>query len=361
MALIGGLPVGGASERDPIAATVDEAQKSTGVSSHLKDAVAVPIPIANPTIGTGLLGVLLYVHPRRASDPESPRATTGAAIMYTDSDSALVGAFHDNAWRADSIRLTVGAGYGKFNLKYFGVGQSSADNALDYQIEGVMAAPELLFRLPGTEDWFFGAGIEFADSAISFPNALSGDQTDNLSGDFRLVGVTPVLYFDSRNDKYYPTSGIQLKARAVDFNARYGSDLDYAEMQSFVNSYHSVTDEHVLAWRFDLKRSGEATPFFALPYLNIRGVPRDRYRDLATFSAHAEWRWKFAARWGLVGFVDVGWHDRAIEDLFDGESIEGYGAGIRWRPSRQQTINLAVDFAISGSDEAVYVRVGEFF
>jgi len=42
--------------------------------------VPVPIPVANPTLGTGLAGALLYLHPSRSSDPNAPTSTTGGRI-----------------------------------------------------------------------------------------------------------------------------------------------------------------------------------------------------------------------------------------------------------------------------------------
>ena len=55
----------------------------------------VPIPISNPTVGTGLQGILLYIHPQKSTEKDNPNPTSGVALMYTDSDSKLLGIFHD--------------------------------------------------------------------------------------------------------------------------------------------------------------------------------------------------------------------------------------------------------------------------
>ena len=43
--------------------------------------VPIPIPIANPTIGTGLAGALLYIHPSKSNEPDAPTSTTGIALQ----------------------------------------------------------------------------------------------------------------------------------------------------------------------------------------------------------------------------------------------------------------------------------------
>ena len=53
--------------------------------------VAVPIPISNPTVGTGLQAALLYLHPKK-DDSQSQNSTSGIVGMYTIStdDRALL-------------------------------------------------------------------------------------------------------------------------------------------------------------------------------------------------------------------------------------------------------------------------------
>ncbi len=58
--------------------------------------VAVPIPISNPTVGTGLQAALLYLHPKKDTQPQN--STSGIVGMYTDSNSWLAGIFHDGYW-----------------------------------------------------------------------------------------------------------------------------------------------------------------------------------------------------------------------------------------------------------------------
>jgi hypothetical protein len=53
--------------------------KNASLKVHKKDSqiVLVVIQIVNPTIGTGLAGALLYIHPSKSSEPDAPTSTTG--------------------------------------------------------------------------------------------------------------------------------------------------------------------------------------------------------------------------------------------------------------------------------------------
>ena len=90
--------------------------------------VPVPIPISNPTIGSGLAAALLYLHSKDHSDPKQPTSTTGLLGMVTNTDSWAVGAFHDGFYLQDKARLRAAAGYGEFNLKFYGIGNIDLGN-----------------------------------------------------------------------------------------------------------------------------------------------------------------------------------------------------------------------------------------
>ena len=64
---------------------LEQSDKATAMHEKEGSWLPVPIPVSNPTIGTGLQVVLLYLHPK--SNETSPNATSGLAAMYTDTRS----------------------------------------------------------------------------------------------------------------------------------------------------------------------------------------------------------------------------------------------------------------------------------
>ena len=118
----------------------------------------VPIPISNPTIGTGLAVAELYLHPQRQDAPISPTSISGLMGMYTDTENWMVGAFHEGFYSEDSYRGRGLLGYGELNLKFYGIGNDSIlrDRPVEYGAKATFFSPRLLFRLP-VKNWFLGA------------------------------------------------------------------------------------------------------------------------------------------------------------------------------------------------------------
>ena len=102
-------------------------------------------------------------------------------------------------------------------------------------------------------------------------------------------------------------------------------------------------------------------PFFDLPYLDVRGISRSRYQDEFTLSAHAEGRYKFLPRWGVIVFVETGWFGDDIGHLFSGRNIVSYGGGLRWQVTKDKRLNIGLDYAISTDDQALFIQIGEKF
>ena len=151
------------------------------------------------------------------------------------------------------------------------------------------------------------------------------------------------------------------EAKWTNYGESWGGDYQYNKFGTFLNHYQPVTDQAILALRANAVFSDGDTPFFDLPYLDMRGFAHGRYKDNATFSLHAEGRYKFLPRWGAVGFVETGWYGEDIDSLTSSQTIVSYGGGIRWQVTKDKKMNLGVDIAFSTDDQAIYVQVGEKF
>ena len=76
-------------QADNATQTMEYAKKIKGVW------LPVPIPISNPTIGTGLEVALIYMHPKTSEDSTTPNTTSGLMGLYTDTDSSFVRDYFD--------------------------------------------------------------------------------------------------------------------------------------------------------------------------------------------------------------------------------------------------------------------------
>ena len=341
---------------------VDNVRGSATVGRSRGNWVVVPIPISNPTIGTGLQAVVMYLHPKRPGEEAAPNATSGIGGMYTSSDSWFAGAFHNNSWANDRFRFTGAVGEGDLNLSYYGTGGNSVStNGLDYKLELAVLFSQLQVRLPWSTDWYGGVRYVYMRSKTIFNSgvAIPGIAAGEIDVPLRAAGLGALLTYDSRDDNYYPTRGQYFQASWTDFNPTWGGDLDFNKSVDFYNYYHSFNERTVLALRARIETSGDGTPFFFLSTLDMRGFPRDLYMDNDTLSTHAEIRYKFAARWGAVAFVEAGTYADTFSGLADGTIITSYGTGLRWQVTADKPLNLALDGAVSTDDSAIYLRIGE--
>jgi outer membrane protein assembly factor BamA len=216
-------------------------------------------------------------------------------------------------------------------------------------------------RLPAAEHWFAGLTYQFLQSTLTFKTSELASGLPDLPTHFTNAGLGPHVTFDSRDSNYYPTEGQYLRARWLNYGSQWGGDFAFNKLDAFYNHYLPFGTAAVLAVRGRLQTAGESTPFFALPTLDMRGFSQDRYRDNYTLSATAEFRYKLAPRWGVVGYGEAGRFAPSLHALADGRTIRTVGGGVRWQVTSNRDMNIGLDFAVSSDDRAVFIQIGERF
>ena len=352
-----------ASIDDEIAEISDRARNTSALSKKEQGAwLPVPIPISNPTIGTGLQAALLYLHPKNSTDSTIPNSTSGVAAMYTDSDSWFFGGFHDGNWKNDLYRFQALAGTGRFNLDYFGIGDDSAlkDNPIPYSISSDLLFSQLLRRFPGSHNWYFGARYAFTRSNVIF-DTEENPGLPTIGDDSITSSLGAITNYDSRDNNYYPTQGGNFEFSWSINDEALGSDFNFRKLTTSYNHYFSVTEKGVVALRAYLSDANGDVPFYLLPTLRLRGFPAGRYTDNSLLSGHAEWRHKPVSRWGYVIFFEAGSVADTVDNILESEIIAAYGGGVRWQVIEDKLLNLGLDIGFSNNDYAIYINIGERF
>ena len=337
---------------------LSSSKSPTGEVDAIEDAfgwVAMPIPVKNPTVGTGLalVGMLTY-----SLDDASPSSSTAVFGGKTDNESWMAGFKQSAFWAEDRFRFDVVAGKGEANLQYFGRpdGIDLSDNPIDYSLNGWFLQPR--FSVRAASRWFAGLQATMLDAKTSI-NLI--DFLPPLELDTQLVGIGPLVTFDSRDNRFNPRHGTFAELIALRYDERWGSDFEYDKFQFFANHYHSLTPSVVLAMRVNGVLTDGNVPFFDEPSLTLRGFPMGRYQDEQMIATEAEARWRFAERWTLVGIIGAGKVASERDAFGDAPTIVSKGIGIRFLASRKDEVNVGIDFAVGPDDDAVYFRVGEAF
>jgi len=327
--------------------------------------LVVPIPQSSPTLGSGitLVGALFY-NPSQEPEPW----ISGAGLMRTSNGSWGAGAMHKMSLGHDRFRAVAFAGYADINIEFFGIGPNagSRGRSIELNEEGVAALVQGQMRV--ADNLYAGARVQFLDlsTSINRENPLFPDaEIPRREFDSRLVSIGPVVSYDTRDSSMNPSRGLFVQASWL-FGAEWlGSDFDHDKFTINGNLYYPLTPSTVFAGRAALCGTSGLAPFYDLCLYgaqgDLRGYETGRYRDRASWAIQYEVRQHLFGRFGAVAFAGVGGTAPRLSDLGDSTVLPSAGFGLRYMVSRQNRVNLRVDFAVGRDSHALYVSVGEAF
>ncbi|MGC4000504.1 MAG: BamA/TamA family outer membrane protein [Anaeromyxobacter sp.] len=162
-----------------------------------------------------------------------------------------------------------------------------------------------------------------------------------------------MVTWDARDTIFTPSSGTRAEASFLWFEPWMGSDYTYWKLSAYQLGYFPVTPSVTTALRVDAQLTGGEVPFYALPYVRLRGVPALRYQGNSVVVAETEVRWDIVRRWSAVGFAGVG----AVDALRD-EVPWSAGGGFRYLLASAFGLRMGLDVARGPEDWAWYVVFG---
>lgn len=323
--------------------------------------VFVPIPISNPTIGTGLALTGIYMHAGKAEDASEKTTTSGGLAMVTDTDSWAGGAFHDGYYMDDQIRVRGLGAYGEFSLDFYGIGSDSIlqDNPVSYKSDVFGFMPRVLFELPA-EKWFLGGQYVYLSVDNAFdPSNLLPDLPE-IRNTTQTGGLGPVLVYDSRDNNLWPGQGTWLEATASAYGSAVGGDFDYRKLILRFAQYFPLHEAVTLAYRLDGEFIDGDAPFYDLSSIRLRGFSSVRFQDKHAGTAQAEVRWNFYRRWTALAFGGVGAIAGNFGDLTSAPRNWAGGGGVRYMIDEERKLSVGIDVAHGDDDTVVYIQIGDW-
>ncbi len=331
----------------------------------------IPVFITEPAIGDGLGLVLAYFHPKKevsnkdrlaslesignaSSEQEPPPTVTGVFGAYTSNETAAAGAGHMNTFKDDHIRFTAVAAWANVNSTFY-----LADQPLKFNLEGVLAYQETRFRF-GDSRWFWGIGLSYLSADTAFRVDLpDGTPIELFPSDLKNVGLSGKLAWDSRDNTSMPNSGQLVDLSLWRYDDAIGGDYNYWNGKLKLTSFHPFGEKFVLGLRLEYQATSGDAPFFAYPYVNLRGIAALRYQGDRVAIGEIEGRYNFSPKWAMIAFAGSG---KTSSDLpiFDSEqSIYSYGLGARYRIFDVQNIWVGIDIARGPEETNWYIQVGQ--
>jgi len=326
------------------------------------DFVAVPIPLGNPTLGTGLIAGAAYFYPQTEEQQAvQPASLTGLGAMYTDNDSKAFAIAQQNYWNRNKWRFTGAVGAADLRLSLLSADESGEGVNLDWRLKGKFA----LARLSGQvrKGWYTGFLARLVDVEQSLETGLDMTRVASLVTlpEIRAAGLGVYLEYDTRDMPTNAYSGRYLKVDALFNDEAIGSDNTYQNYRLVYNSYHRMSDSLVLAWQVQGCLRGGDVPLWDACTIKLRGFPATDFMGTGSASGQAEARWKVSERWGLVAFGGSGYARDVYSEIDNREWVPSYGVGLRFMVLKSKRINMRLDYARSDGSDAIHFLVGEAF
>jgi len=342
----------------------EETQRSFltfGPEEKPKQFLPLPIFIQNPTLGTGFGMALTVLFKTDYEDEESPYSAVSVPGFFTNTQSFFTGAIASLHFLEDTLRVTVGGGYGQVNNSY-----TYEEFSLTQEVAFSMGIAEALYSF--WPNIFLGGSY-----LLSNVNYLKFDLNTTpipISNNFS-SGIYLTSLWDNRNSIYNPTSGFYAIIHPGFFPEWLGSDRSYITLDYNFNGYQRLADPLVLAYRTAGNHAFGDAAFSSLPTLgmgpDLRGYEAGKYRGSNLISAQAELRWNFIWRMYLSAFGGIGTFygsdsDKIIGTNWDLEPFPSVGFGLSILTSEETDMMVRFDFAWGKEgDFAWYFQLGNSF
>jgi hypothetical protein len=331
--------------------------------------LVLPIFITEPAIGEGLGAGVVYFHKKDKSDKhrlssassmgktgkksKPPPTATGAFGFYTSNDTGGVGVGHANSFRDDKYRVVGALANMRVNSTIF-----LSDIPFDFQLQGNLGYGNFK-RRTGASNMFFGLSVMALDADVNFKlDASDSPPVDLLGFAFTNIGIAGSAIYDARDDSMMPSTGQLYDFTLWRFDDAIGSDFDYWSGRLKVNLFHQLQEDFVLGFRFDVSTVDGTPPFFAIPFVSLRGIPALRYQGKTAGVVEVEGRYNFSERWAAVAFAGAGFADADTPELDTTQNIKSIGAGVRYQALQDQNVWVGLDIAKGPEEYAWYIQVG---
>ncbi len=353
----------------------------------------IPIIISEPAVekGGGMIGLFFHESDKEKNERMQAAKTSEIASKYllppsltavagakTGNGSWLLGIGHIGFWLQDHVRYLGYLGYGLVNLGFYGTSEFSFSQGHELGMHGFGEGQRVLFRIMNSS-FFVGIKQVYTEANInlhldnlysefpSIPPILVGKiinylkQYDPYKTKNSAAGI--ILKFDNRDNIFTPRNGGDYKLEWLSYNEKFGGDFDYADLIIETKNYFSLMDTLTLGLRAkfeNLNNNKQVIPPYALPGIDMRGIPAARYQANTTALIESQLSWDMNRRWMFSTFGGVA---RIAKDRFNllqenSENLITRGVGFKYQIARRYIFYSGIDFATGPEGFNFYIKAG---
>lgn len=327
--------------------------------------IPVPLIVTEPALGGFGGGLALgYVHSNDHSlRKNTPTTITGVFGGMTMNKSWMYGLGHTQSFFNDHMRYMGFALQAKANMTFY---EEILSRTISFNVDMKILGTghKLLFRI-GETDLFLGPSYIFLQTKngldLNTNHPLLDSLLNSIEKTSRLGMLGLAFTYDNRDNNLSPNHGFETTI-TYDYNATFfGGDENFSKMEAFGKYFFQVAKPLYGAVRLDGQFTGDDTPFYAKPFVDLRGVPAMRYQGNAILLAETQWRCVLYKDISVLGFVGAAKAMSKKVNFKDAELIYNYGGGARYALKKLFGIRVGADAAWSNDDFAWYISVGSSF
>jgi hypothetical protein len=330
--------------------------------------VVLPFVIYSPETEAAVTLTGVY-HYRDAGESQVPPSMVILSMAYSKLDQKRVG-LTPELYLSRVLWLIRGEfAYEDWPNKFWGIGSDSEESAEeDYSSRNILGAINFQRRLGSA--WWVGLLYDYADYDLTErePGGLLDSGLFLGSNGGQASGIGIFATHDTRDDINYPHTGGLLEVSATRYDSRLGSDFNFSRYVLDARVFVSLGVQHVLALQGYSKITNGEVPFQQLARIGVasdlsmmRGYHDGRFLDKDSVLTQAEYRFPISGRWGSAVFGGLGEVVPVLGDLIILDLKWTAGAGLRFRASQQEAINLRLDVGVGEEGAALYFNIFEAF
>ncbi len=329
---------------------IDDIKKRA--SKKKKKILPIAVPITEPAVGYGLIGGALLFLPKKDSLQKSDIIAGAAGI--TTNGTWFAGGGYLGFWKNDKIRYTGFSGYGQITLDYYGFG---SENPITFDQKVFMFSQQLLFGI-GESDFYVGGKYQLSKITIPFEEVEKRGDFESKDLELWNSGIAIIGEYDNLNNFLSPTKGVKFHLSYNQNLEVLGSQRDWGNLNFYTHVYIPVSEKWIPAFRVETNLVTGKPPFYAYPYVSLRGIPALRYQGKFAVVVETEQLYNISTRWGVVGFTGFGAAIDSVDEKIKNELVYNYGAGARYLVIKDLGLKIGADIARGPEDWAFYMSVG---
>jgi len=258
------------------------------------------------------------------------------------------------------------ASYSYYPDDFWGLGNHTSFTAKEgFSQKQFFINPVFLKRIHGHV--YFGLSYEFQHTGpVTYPAGGIFDK-ENIIGRHggNTSGFGPILSWDTRNNAYSPDAGGFAEIQFEYFDKYLGSDFNFRLLSIDLRKFFRLSAKDVLAFQGLGGFTFGNTPFRKLEELGgadmMRGYYGGRFTDKCLMAYQAEYRRFLFWRVGMVAFASTGEVAPTLGRFELNGFHSAYGGGLRFALSKEEKLNLRVDYGVAKHSNAFTVQLREAF